>query len=91
LLNYILQAIQANLLILSSAAKEVNARINNLQAAEFIANSWQRVSNQTFGAKYSGPVVSPLNGPPQWSNSQEFLATDPGVRVRLRRYQFFEK
>jgi hypothetical protein len=39
LVNYILEAVQENLLT-SSAAKEVSARIDLLQAAQFIADSW---------------------------------------------------
>jgi hypothetical protein len=35
-----LEAIQENLLISSSTAKEVSARIDLLQAIQFIPNSW---------------------------------------------------
>jgi hypothetical protein len=48
LVNYILEAIQENLLMSSSAAKEVSARIGLLQAAQFIADSWRRVSTKTI-------------------------------------------
>jgi hypothetical protein len=47
LLNYILEAIQENLLT-SSTAKEVSARIDLLQAVQFTANSWRRVSTKTI-------------------------------------------
>jgi hypothetical protein len=47
LVNCILEAIEENLLTSSSAAKEVNARIDLLQAAQFIADSWRRVSTKT--------------------------------------------
>jgi hypothetical protein len=39
LVNYILKAIQENLLTSSSAAKEVSARTDLLQVAQFIADS----------------------------------------------------
>jgi hypothetical protein len=39
LVNYILEAIQEDLLTSSSAAKEVCAMIDLLQAAQFIADS----------------------------------------------------
>jgi hypothetical protein len=48
LVIYILEAIQENLLTLSSAAKEVSARIDVLQAVEFIADSWRRLSTKTI-------------------------------------------
>jgi hypothetical protein len=48
LVNYILEAIQENLLTSSSTAKEVSARIDLLQAIQFIADSWQRVSTKTI-------------------------------------------
>jgi hypothetical protein len=44
LVNYILEEIKKNVLTSSSAAKEVIARANLLQAAQFIADSCQRVS-----------------------------------------------
>jgi hypothetical protein len=47
LLNYILGVIQENLLTSSSAAKEVNVRADMLQAAQFIADIWRRVSTKT--------------------------------------------
>jgi hypothetical protein len=48
LVNYILEAIQENLLTLSSTAKEVSASIDLSQGAQFIADSWQRVSTKTI-------------------------------------------
>jgi hypothetical protein len=48
LVNYTLEAIQENLLTSSSTAKEVSAKTDLLQAAEFIADSWQRVSSKTI-------------------------------------------
>jgi hypothetical protein len=39
LVNYILEAIQENLLASSSTAKEVSARFDLLQVAQFIADS----------------------------------------------------
>jgi hypothetical protein len=47
LVNYILEAIEENLLT-SSTAKEVSARIDLLQAVQFITNSWGRVSTKTI-------------------------------------------
>jgi hypothetical protein len=47
LVNYILEAIQENLLA-SSTAKEVSARIDLSQAVQFIADSWRRVSAKTI-------------------------------------------
>jgi hypothetical protein len=44
LVQYILEAVQENPLTPSSAAKEVHARIDLLQAAKCIANSLRRVS-----------------------------------------------
>jgi hypothetical protein len=40
LANYILEAIQENLLASSSTDKQVRARIDLLQAVQFIADSW---------------------------------------------------
>jgi hypothetical protein len=40
LVNYILEAIQENLLTSSSTAKKVSARIELLKAVQFIVNSW---------------------------------------------------
>jgi hypothetical protein len=40
LVNYILEATEENLLTSSSTAKEVSARIDLLQAVQFIADSW---------------------------------------------------
>jgi hypothetical protein len=48
LINYIFEAIQENLLTSSSAAKEVSARIDLLQAVQFIADIWRRVSTETI-------------------------------------------
>jgi hypothetical protein len=48
LVNYILEAIQENLLTSSSTDKEVSARIHPLQAVQFIADSWRRVSSKTI-------------------------------------------
>jgi hypothetical protein len=48
LVNYILEAVEENLLTSSSTDKEVSARINLLQAVQFIADSWQRVSTKTI-------------------------------------------
>jgi hypothetical protein len=47
LVNYILESIQENLLTSPSAAKEVSARIDLLQAAQFIVDIWRRVSTET--------------------------------------------
>jgi hypothetical protein len=44
--NYILETIQQNLLISTSTAKAVSARIGPLQAAQFIADSWRRLSTE---------------------------------------------
>jgi hypothetical protein len=44
LVNYILEAIQENLLTSSSTAKEVSAWIDLVQALQFIADNWLRVS-----------------------------------------------
>jgi hypothetical protein len=44
LINCIPEAIQESLLTSSSAAKEVSGRLDLLQAAQFVAGSWQRVS-----------------------------------------------
>jgi hypothetical protein len=46
LVNYILEAIQKHLLASSSAAKEVSARTDLLQAMQFTVNSWQTVSTE---------------------------------------------
>ncbi|XP_067126959.1 tigger transposable element-derived protein 6-like [Centruroides vittatus] len=46
LVNYILEAIEENLLT-SSMAKE-SARINLLQAVQFVADSWREISNKTI-------------------------------------------
>jgi hypothetical protein len=46
-LNYIFEAIEENLLTSSSTDKEVSAGIDLLQAAQFIADSWRRVSTDT--------------------------------------------
>ncbi|PNF15736.1 hypothetical protein B7P43_G12083 [Cryptotermes secundus] len=46
LLNYILEAIKENLLTSSSVAKEVNERADLLQAAQFIAKNWRRMSTK---------------------------------------------
>lgn len=43
LVNFILEAVQENSLMSSSAAKEVSVRIDLLQAVPFITDSWQRV------------------------------------------------
>jgi hypothetical protein len=48
LVNYILEAIQENLLTSSSTVKEVSTKIHSLQTAQFIADSWQRVSTKTI-------------------------------------------
>jgi hypothetical protein len=40
LINNILEAIQQNLLTTPSGSKEVSARADPLEAAEFIADSW---------------------------------------------------
>jgi hypothetical protein len=40
LVNYILEPIRKNILTSSSAAKEVIARVDLLQATQFIASSW---------------------------------------------------
>jgi hypothetical protein len=48
LVNYILEAVEENLLTSSSTAKEVSARTDLLQAVQFIADSWQRVSTKTI-------------------------------------------
>jgi hypothetical protein len=48
LVNYILEAYQENLQTSSSTAKEVSASIDLLQAAQFIADSWRRVSARTI-------------------------------------------
>jgi hypothetical protein len=42
LVNYILEAIAENLMTLSSAAKEVSARIGLLQAVKIIVHLWGR-------------------------------------------------
>jgi hypothetical protein len=47
LVNYILEAIQENLLA-SSTAKEVSASTDLIQAVQFIADGWQRVSTKTI-------------------------------------------
>jgi hypothetical protein len=46
LVNYILEAVQENLLTSSSAAKGVSARIDVLQAVKLIADSWRRLSTK---------------------------------------------
>jgi hypothetical protein len=48
LVNYIIEPIRKNVLTASSAAKEVIARVDLLQATQFIANSWRRVSTKTI-------------------------------------------
>jgi hypothetical protein len=48
LLNYILEAIQENLLTLSSADNEVIGIIDALQVLQFIANNWRRISTKTI-------------------------------------------
>jgi hypothetical protein len=40
LVNFILEAIEGKLLTSSSTAKEVSARIDLLEAVQFIADSW---------------------------------------------------
>jgi hypothetical protein len=47
LVNYILEAIQEYLLT-SSPAKEASARIDILQAVQFIVDSWQKVNTKTI-------------------------------------------
>jgi hypothetical protein len=47
LVNYILEANEEHLLTSSSTAKEVSARIDLLQAVQFTADSWRRVSTKT--------------------------------------------
>jgi hypothetical protein len=56
LVNYILEPIKKNVLT-SSAAKEVIARVNLLQATQFIANSWQRVSTKTIQNRFTLGVL----------------------------------
>jgi hypothetical protein len=48
LVNYILEAIQENLLTSSPSAKKVSIRIDLLQTVQFIANSWQIVNTKTI-------------------------------------------
>jgi hypothetical protein len=48
LVNYILEAVEENLLTSSSTSKEVSASIDLLHALQFIADSWRRVSTKTF-------------------------------------------
>jgi hypothetical protein len=49
LVNYILEAIQENLLASSSTAKEFSARIDLLQAVQFIADICGRVGEHGAG------------------------------------------
>jgi hypothetical protein len=48
LVNFIREATQENVLVSTSAAKKVSARIDLLQAVQFIADSWERVSTKTI-------------------------------------------
>jgi hypothetical protein len=48
LVNYILEVIQESVLTLSSTAKEVSASIDLSHGAQFIADSWQRLSTETI-------------------------------------------
>ncbi|CAK9828167.1 Tigger transposable element-derived protein 4 [Anthophora retusa] len=48
LINHILQAIEDNLLTSSSTAKEVSAKVNILQAIQFVADSWREISTKTI-------------------------------------------
>jgi hypothetical protein len=48
LVNYILEAFQEYVLASSSPAKEVSARIDILQAVQFIADSWRRINTKTI-------------------------------------------
>jgi hypothetical protein len=56
LVHYIPEAIQENLLISSSTAKKVSARIDLLKAAQFIAESWRRVSTKTIHNRFPAVV-----------------------------------
>jgi hypothetical protein len=47
LVNYSLEKIKKNLLT-SSSTVDISATIDLLQAAQFIADSWQRVSTKTI-------------------------------------------
>jgi hypothetical protein len=48
LINQILKEIREDLLTSSSTAKQVSARIELLQALQFIADIWRRVSTKTI-------------------------------------------
>jgi hypothetical protein len=61
LVNNILDAIEENLLISFSTAKEVNSKVNLLQAVQFVANSWREIGSKIIqncfshcGLKQSG-------------------------------------
>ena len=41
LVNYIIEKIEEKLVTSSSTSKEISAKINILQAVEFVANSWR--------------------------------------------------
>jgi hypothetical protein len=47
LVNYLLETIQENLT--SSSTAEVSARTDALQAVQFIADNWRRISTKTIG------------------------------------------
>jgi hypothetical protein len=48
LVNYTLDEIQENLLTSASTANEISARIDLLQASQFIVDSWRIVSAKTI-------------------------------------------
>lgn len=50
------QSINLNLLTISSSAKDISAKINLLQAIQFVADSWRSINTNTLRNCFAASV-----------------------------------
>ena len=61
LVNYIIEKIEEKLVTSSSTSKEISAKINILQAVQFVADSWRATSTKTIKNCFGACGFKPLD------------------------------